>query len=63
MSDAGRLLIIPKGKWKRTVAYEMLDLVYHSGTSWISKKASQDIEPKDANDEYWQKLFDPDEYK
>ena len=62
MASAGRILIIPKGEWKSDVTYEMLDLVYHNGTSWLAKKAAKGIEPTNINSEYWQKLFDPDEY-
>ena len=63
MEDAGRILILPKGTWDANTQYEMLDLVYYNGTSWLGRKASQGIEPTNANAEYWQKVFDPNEYK
>lgn len=62
MASAGRILILPKGEWKPDVTYEMLDLVYHNGTSWLAKKVSKGFEPTNINSEYWQKLFDPNEY-
>ena len=60
MATAGRILIMPKGKYDATVTYEMLDLVYHNGTSWLAKKTVVGIEPSDANAEYWHKLVDID---
>lgn len=62
MASAGRILIMPKGTWNAETEYEMLDLVYYNGTSWLGKKTSVGIEPSDANAEYWQKLFDPSEF-
>lgn len=60
MASAGKVLIIPKGNWDETAAYEMLDLVYYGGTSWIAKKSSTGIAP--GHEEYWQKMFDYNEY-
>lgn len=51
---AGRVLILPKGEYDATVAYEFLDLINYGGRSWIAKKSSVGIEPTDANAEYWQ---------
>ena len=39
MASAGRILIMPKGDWKEETEYEMLDLVYHNGTSWLAKRS------------------------
>lgn len=61
MDSVGRILILPKGAWNKNTEYEMLDLVYYGGTSWLAKKSSKGIAPVDG--EYWQKLFDPNEYK
>ena len=58
MNSAGRILIMPKGEWKADIEYEMLDLVYHNGLSWLAKKPAIGIEPNDANYEYWHKMFD-----
>ena len=58
MASAGRILIIPKGEWNAETEYEMLDLVYHNGTSWLAKKDVVGIEPSDANKEYWHKFID-----
>ncbi len=58
MASAGRILIMPKGEWNTETEYEMLDLVNHNGTSWLAKKVSVNIEPSDANSEYWQNMFD-----
>ena len=56
MTSAGRILIIPKGNYDSSVTYEMLDLVFHSGASWVAKKTAKGIEPSDANAEYWMKM-------
>lgn len=57
-ASAGRILIIPKGNYNSSVTYEMLDLVYHNGTSWLAKKTVVGIEPSEANGEYWHNLID-----
>ena len=62
MTTAGRILIIPKGNYNPENEYEMLDLVKHNGTSWLAKQNSIGIEPSESNDEYWQKMFDIDEF-
>lgn len=56
MASAGRILILPKGIYDSTKEYEMLDLVFHGGTSWVAKKSSVGVEPSDANDEFWFKM-------
>ena len=53
MASAGRILILPKGEYKAETEYEMLDLVFHGGTSWLARKSSKGIEPSDANTEHW----------
>lgn len=58
MASAGRILIMPKGNWDAEAEYEMLDLVYHNGTSWLAKKNVVGIEPSKENEEYWHKLVD-----
>lgn len=60
MKSAGRILILPKGSWNSETEYEMLDLVYCGGTSWLAKKNSKGVAPADG--EYWQKVFDYNEY-
>ena len=56
MASAGRILIIPKGNYNAETKYEKLDLVFHSGASWLAKKDAVGIEPSDANAEYWFKM-------
>lgn len=56
MASAGRILIMPKGEYDASVTYEMLDLVFYGGTSWIAKKTVVGIEPNETNTEYWHKL-------
>jgi hypothetical protein len=56
MASAGRILIMPKGEWKAETTYEMLDLVFHGGASWLAKKEVIGIEPSDANSEHWFKM-------
>ena len=60
MDSVGRILILPKGPWNNETDYEMLDLVYYGGTSWLAKKNSKGVTPVDG--EYWQKVFDYNEY-
>ena len=57
MASAGRILIMPKGKYNAETEYEMLDLVEHNNRAWIAKKACVGIEPSDANNEYWHDMF------
>lgn len=63
MTTAGRILIMAKGDYDSTKGYEMLDLVRHSGTSWLAKKeVPVGIEPSIANEEYWQNMFDAEAF-
>lgn len=57
MASAGRILIMPKGKYNAETQYEMLDLVEHNNRAWIAKKDCVGIEPSDANKEYWHDMF------
>ena len=52
MGDAGRVLIIPKGEYNSQTGYEMLDLVYYQGTSYVAKKTTLGHLPTET--EYWQ---------
>ena len=56
VANAGRVLIIPKGKYNADVEYEMLDMVSHGGKGWVCKKACSGIEPADG--EYWAECID-----
>lgn len=56
MASAGRILIMPKGEWNAETEYEMLDLVFRNGKSWLATKISIGIEPSEANAEYWFKM-------
>jgi len=56
MASAGRILIMPTGEWNEETTYEMLDLVFHGGASWLAKKEVIGIEPSDANSEHWFKM-------
>ena len=56
MASAGRILIMPKGDWKEETEYEMLDLVYHNGTSWLAKRNVVGIEPSIDNHDDWMKM-------
>ena len=60
MASAGRILIMPKGSWNAETEYEMLDLVFHNGKSWLAAKISIGIEPSEANAEYWFKMCEID---
>lgn len=56
MASAGKILITPKGNWNAETEYEILDLVFHEGTSWLSKKEVVGIEPSVDYSEFWFKL-------
>ncbi len=58
MASAGRILIMPKGNYDSNTTYEMLDLVYHNGASWIAKKTVVGVEPSVANKDHWQQMSD-----
>lgn len=53
---------MPKGDYNAETTYEMLDLVFYNGTSWLAKKVSTGIEPNNENSEYWQNMFDADTF-
>ena len=56
MQEAGRILLMPKGDYSASATYEMLDLVNHSGASWVCKKECTGQEPSDSNTEFWQRF-------
>lgn len=58
MTSAGRILIMPKGNYDSSVTYEMLDLVFYDGASWVAKKTTVGITPSDASIEHWMKMCD-----
>lgn len=51
MATAGRILIIPKGRYNEETQYDMLDMVSHGGKGWICKKTCIGITPEEG--EYW----------
>jgi len=52
-TDLGKIVIIPKGTWNNSTAYEVLDLVVYQGSSYIAKKAVPAGTAVNIN-EYWQ---------
>ena len=56
MASAGRILIMPKGNYDANTEYEMLDLVFNGGASWVAKKNVKGIEPTDDTSEHWMKM-------
>ena len=52
MISAGRVLILPKGTFNASTAYEMLDFVSYQGSTYVAKKGTQGNLP--TNSEYWQ---------
>ena len=56
MKDAGRILIMPKGNYDENTEYEMLDLVFSDGASWIAKKNVKGIKPTDETTEHWMRM-------
>jgi hypothetical protein len=56
MANAGRILIMPKGKYNAETIYEMLDMVSHGGKGWVCKQTCVGIEP--AEGDYWAECID-----
>lgn len=56
MADVGRVLIIPKGDYDSNTEYEMLDVVFYSGSSWIAKKKTKGVSPSDSVKDVWMRL-------
>ena len=54
-NDLGRIQPIPQGDWDALTAYEILDIVNHNDSSWISTGDSVNSEPADGNAN-WQLL-------
>lgn len=61
MASAGRILLIPRGRYDSKATYQMLDVVLHNGVSWVCKDEVTGVEPSDQAIE-WQK-FTEDIYK
>ena len=55
MASAGRILIIPRGNYDASTAYEMLDLVYYNGAAWVAKKSVTGVAPSETQpgSDYW----------
>lgn len=58
MANAGRILIMPQGKYDSNKMYEMLDMVSHGGKGWICKQHCLGVEPTDENNEFWAECID-----
>ena len=56
MENAGRILLMPKGDYSAGTTYTMLDIVNHSGASWVCKQACTGQTPSDSNTAYWQRV-------
>ena len=50
--NLGKVSVTPKGEWKESVAYDVLDIVSYNNSVWISKKANQGETPS-GKSEYW----------
>ena len=61
MASAGRILLIPRGRYSSAETYKPLDIVLHNGASWLCKKEAKGVEPSFANYSYWQ-IFTEDNY-
>lgn len=55
-ASAGRVLIIPRGDYNSATTYNMLDMVYYGGKSYICKQTSTGNDP--TNTVYWQIMLD-----
>ncbi len=59
MASAGRILIMPKGNYNAETTYEMLDLVFYGGASWVAKKTVVGVAPTEDTEEgreCWMKM-------
>lgn len=59
MANAGRILIIPRGKYDDGVTYEKLDLVSYGGKGWICKDTCVGTAPTEG--EHWAECIDVSE--
>lgn len=50
-SDAGRVIILPKGEYSATANYEILDLVTYASSTWLCKQSCIGITPTEGA--YW----------
>ena len=50
--SAGRVLPMPKGTYDASVTYNMLDMVYYSGSTYVCKAQTTGHAPTDTD--YWQ---------
>lgn len=55
-ASAGRVLLIPKGDYNSATTYNMLDVVYYSGKSYVCKQTSVGHDPTETT--YWQIMVD-----
>lgn len=56
MQDLGKILMMPKGDYSASTAYEVLDVVNHDGASWMCKKNCKGQTPTATNADYWQSI-------
>lgn len=56
MENVGRVLIIPKGDYDSNTDYEMLDVVFYNGSSWIAKGNTKGVAPSDSVKDVWMRL-------
>ena len=61
MATAGRILIMPRGRYESTTSYAPLDMVLHNGNSWLCKQNATGVEPSDDNSEYWYRVTEQSE--
>ncbi len=58
-TDLGRIVPLPRGAYDPSVTYDILDIVRHSGTRYMARKAGlKGVEPVDGED--WMRLSDTD---
>lgn len=58
MNDAGKAMILPKGKYNPTVSYEVYDSVYENGIAYVAKRNVTGILPSSDDGTYWMKWVD-----
>ena len=58
MTDAGKVLITPKGKYSSSTTYEWYDQVIYNGKAYIALKSVKGVIPTDDGTN-WKLYFDP----
>lgn len=57
MTSAGRVLLIPKGKYDNSATYTVLDMVTENFSTYVARKTVSGVSPSsDTTEEYWMQM-------